>query len=123
MKGKMMVFSIFSFPTMFSKSFFCKGCQHRLVKSRVDGCVLIFTWLAMTLSCSSLLQHNSPLYQNTKFNPFPNKPWFLHVCNMCLLKKLREKEKSFVMRTVSHFHKFRIMSANSFSLEESKICR
>ena len=25
--------------------------------------------------------------------PFPNKPWFLHVCSTCLLKTLREKEK------------------------------
>ena len=24
------------------------------------------------------------------FNPFPNKPWFLHVCSTSLLKTLRE---------------------------------
>ena len=27
------------------------------------------------------------------FNPFPNKPWFLSVCSMSLLKTLWEKEK------------------------------
>ena len=26
-------------------------------------------------------------------NPFPNKPWFLHVCSTSLLKTLWEKEK------------------------------
>ena len=30
--------------------------------------------------------------QNSIFNPFPNKPWFLHVCRTILLKTLWEKE-------------------------------
>ena len=30
------------------------------------------------------------------FNPFPNKPWFLRVCNTSLLKTLWEKEKLLV---------------------------
>ena len=52
------------------------------------------------------------------FNPFPNKPWFLRVCGICLLKTLWEKEKLLVTsnfslshcvfnpisRTLSHFY-------------------
>ena len=52
------------------------------------------------------------------FNPFPNKPWFLHVLSTSLLKTLWEKEKLLVMsnftfspqcflpvwRTFCHFH-------------------
>ena len=51
-------------------------------------------------------------------NPFPNKPWFLHVCFSRLPKTLREKEKLLLMsnfsfsqsvfypfwRTFRHFH-------------------
>ena len=70
------------------------------------------------------------------FNPFPNKPWFLRVCSSSLLKTLRENEKLLV--TISPFptvfstllqnfqpstSKLRLSSANSFNLEESKICR
>ena len=29
-------------------------------------------------------------YKMSKFNPFPNKPWFLHVCSASLLKTLWE---------------------------------
>ena len=70
-------------------------------------------------------------------NPFPNKPWFLRVCSTCLLKTLWEKEKllvtsNFSFPTVFSTHlenflpfssKLELSSANSFSLEESKICR
>ena len=38
------------------------------------------------------------------FNPFPNKPWFLHVCNTSLLKTLREKEKLLVKSNFSFSH-------------------
>ena len=34
-------------------------------------------------------------------NPFPNKPWFLHVHNASLLKTLHEKEKLLVMSNFS----------------------
>ena len=34
----------------------------------------------------------NPGYQET-FNPFPNKPWFLRVYSISLLKTLWEKEK------------------------------
>ena len=34
-------------------------------------------------------------------NPFPNKPWFLRVCNTSPLKTLREKEKLLVTSSFS----------------------
>ena len=70
-------------------------------------------------------------------NPFPNKPWFLLVCSTSLLKTLREKEK-LLKRAIFPFptvfstrldnfmpfsSNFKLSSANSFSLEVSKICR
>ena len=69
-------------------------------------------------------------------NPFPNKPWFLHVCSTCLLKTLWEKEKLLITSNFSFSHsvvcRFRELSpafvtlksssANSFNLEEYKIC-
>ena len=72
----------------------------------------------------------------SSFYPFPNKPWFLRVCGTNLLKTLREKEKLLV-RAISPFHtlfstvlenflpfssNLKLSSANSISLEESKIC-
>ena len=38
------------------------------------------------------------------FNPFPHKPWFLHVCNTRLLKTLRKKKKLLVMSNFSFSH-------------------
>ena len=38
------------------------------------------------------------------FNPFPNKPWFLHVCSTCQLKTQREKEKLLVKSNFSFSH-------------------
>ena len=38
------------------------------------------------------------------FNPFPNKPWFLRVCSMSLLKTLWEKEKLLVTSNFSFSH-------------------
>ena len=69
------------------------------------------------------------------FNAFPNKTWFLRVCRISLLKTLWEKEKllvtnDFSFPTVFSTHldnslplspKLKLSSANSFSLEESKI--
>ena len=40
----------------------------------------------------------------TKFNPLPNKPWFLRVCSTSLLKTLLEKEKLLVTSNFSFFH-------------------
>ena len=49
------------------------------------------------------------------FNPFPNKPWFLRVCSISLLKTLREKEKLLVTSNFSFshsvFYPFRKLSA------------
>ena len=67
---------------------------------------------------------------------FPNKPWFLHVCNTSLLKHFG-KRRNCSLRAISPFPKvlsillekflpfssnLKLLSANSFSLEESKIC-
>ena len=38
------------------------------------------------------------------FNPFPNKPWFLRVCGISLLKTLRETEKLLVTSNFSFSH-------------------
>ena len=37
-------------------------------------------------------------------NPFPNKPWFLHLCSTSLLKTLCEKEKLLVTSNFSFSH-------------------
>ena len=39
-----------------------------------------------------------------RVNPFPNKPWFLLVCNVSPLKTLWEKEKSLTMSNFSFSH-------------------
>ena len=41
-------------------------------------------------------------------NPFPNKPWFLHVCTYSLLKTLWEKEK--------------LLKTSNFSFSHSVFC-
>ena len=65
------------------------------------------------------------------FNIFPNKPFFKHVCTRSLLKTPWEKEKLLVTSTVFFTHlenfppfssKLKLLSAKSFSFEESKIC-
>ena len=58
------------------------------------------------------------------FNPFPNKPWFLRVCGTRLLKTLWEKEKllkTLIENFLSFPSNLKLSSANSFSLEETKI--
>ena len=37
-------------------------------------------------------------------NPFPNKPWFLRIYNLSLLKTLQEKEKLLVTSNFSFSH-------------------
>ena len=77
-----------------------------------------------------------PIVSHHEFNPFPNKPWFLRVCASSPLKTLWEKEKLLVTSNFSFsysalyrcrehsafFIKYKLSSANPFSLEESKIC-
>ena len=67
-------------------------------------------------------------------NPFLNKPWFLHIYSISLLKTLLEKEELLVMSNFSFSHSvfyhfvplssnLKLSSANSFRMEDSKICR
>ena len=64
------------------------------------------------------------------FNPFPNKPWFLRVCRINLLKTCGKRAISpFPSVFSTHMDNFlpfssklKLSSANSFSLEKSKIC-
>ena len=70
-----------------------------------------------------------------RVNPFPNKPWFWHVCSTSLLKTLWEKEKLLLKRAISPFltvfsthlknflpfsSNLKLSSANYFSLHQSK---
>ena len=67
----------------------------------------------MTKVSSPLLKHGV----EGEINPFPNKPWFLHVCSTSLLKTLWEKEKLLVTSNFSFsnsvFYPFREHSAIS----------
>ena len=73
----------------------------------------------------------------TLFNPFPNKPWFLHVCSTSLLKTLWEKEKLLVMSNFSFspfptvfstclesflpfLKRLKLSSANPLNMDKSK---
>ena len=79
----------------------------------------------------------SPTHDSVCFNHFPNNPWFLRVCCTSLLKTQWKKERSLIMISFSFSHSvfypfvelstissyFKLSSAYSVSLEESKICR
>ena len=84
-----------------------------------------------------LLSYATTVILKFELNPFPNKPWFLRVCSIGLLKTLWEKEEiacneQFLLfpqcflsfwRTSHHFSSnLELLSANPFSLEGSKIC-
>ena len=76
------------------------------------------------------------VYLTAKINSFSNKTLFLRVCCTSPLKTLQEKEKLLVMGNFSFYYSvfyllnnflpfsstLKFSSANSFSLEESKIC-
>ena len=115
----MLVTSIFYFSTPFNTS-------------------LDFSATFILLSANAFVLDWSKIMPFGKqFNTFPNKPWFLRVCSTSLLKTLWEKEKLLVMSNFSFscsvFYPFeelstisldlKLSSANSFSLEESKISR
>ena len=55
----------------------------------------------MFITTTVALQVFTALFQ---FNPFPNKPWYLHVCSTSLLKTLWEKKKLLVMSNVCFSH-------------------
>ena len=54
-------------------------------------------------------------YHNSSYNPFPNKPWVLHVCNTSLLKILWEKEKLLVTSNFS----LKELADDNFKLDEN----
>ena len=61
-------------------------------------------------------------------NPFPNKPWFLRVCSISLLKTLWEKEKLLVTqcflpiwRAFRHFHQIQNCRQHNLSVWKSSI--
>ena len=76
-----------------------------------------------------------------RLNLFPNKPWFLRVCSKCLLKKKNTAGKGEIARNEQFLlfpqcfsicletnflpcsSNLKSSSANSFSLEKSKMCR
>ena len=70
-------------------------------------------------------------------NPFPNKPWFLHICSASLLKTLWEKENLLITSNFSFSHsvfypfgelptifiKLEKVVLKTLSLEKFEICR
>ena len=63
------------------------------------------------------------------FSSFSNKPWFLHVCCTSFLKNSLQAISPFLTVFSIHLENFlpfsanlNLSSANSFNLEESKIC-
>ena len=51
-------------------------------------------WKLFAMSTFSYaLNSNKSCQPQNKLNPFPNKPWFLRVCSIGLLKTLWKKEK------------------------------
>ena len=77
-------------------------------------CLLITLWEKGKLSVTSNFSFSHSVYYRfgelsatfIKFNPFPNKPWFLRVCNASFLKTLWEKEKLLVTSNFSFSHCF-----------------
>ena len=53
---------------------------------------------------SKVLCHKMHKDAYIRFNPFPNKPWFLHVCSTSLLKTLWEKDKLLLRSNFSFSH-------------------
>ena len=89
-----------------------------------------------TWNCFFEFMTVSKCYITEWVNPFPNKPRILRVCIASFLKTLKEKEKLLITSNFSFSHSvfyllenflpfsssLKLSSANSFSLEESKIC-
>ena len=51
-----------------------------------------------------LIGNNNSFAKQQNVNPFPNKPWFLHVCRTSLMKTLLEKEKLLMTSKFSVSH-------------------
>ena len=108
-------------------------------KKNLQLAFFLFVLLVFFATFSSILVTSLSNFGHVikELNPFPNKPWFSCVCSTSLLETQREKEILRVMSNFSfctvfstHFENFRsilsnlkLLSANSFSLDESKICR
>ena len=58
---------------------------------------MVQIWTRLTLSFGK----EGSSFVKTSFKPFPNKPWFLHVCSTSLLKTLRENKKLLVTSNFS----------------------
>ena len=87
-QGEMLATSIFSFShNVFYSS---RGFFVFLRLSFLDFCQSFSIWTGLKFS--------------HKFNPFPNKPWFLRVYSTSLLKTLWEKEKLLVTSNFSFSH-------------------
>ena len=50
------------------------------------------------------------------FNPFSNKPWFLHICSTSLLKTLWEKEKLLITSNFSFSHRVFYLFGELFAI-------
>ena len=76
------------------------------------------------------------IIKSSLFNSFPNKPCFSHICSTEVFRKHCGKRRNCLLRAISPFPtvfsthlefllfslNLKLLSANSFSLEESKIC-
>ena len=75
--------------------------------AHISSQILLWTFhISITISCqwnSIYCLSSLPMIYN-KINPFPNKPWFLRVCSISLLKTLWEKEKLLVTSNFSFSH-------------------
>ena len=85
--------------------FQCPGTQtKRAMMALYDGPVLLH-WLTHKIPSYQTLQYLGIGFKHKPLNPFPNKPWFLHVCSTGLLKTLKEQEKLLVMSIFYPFGK------------------
>ena len=92
----------------------------------IKFCVQFLKWTSQGTFQPSLVQIGPAVWEEKMFNPFPNKPWFLRVCSICLLKTLWEKGKLLVTSNFSYtcsvFHPFRELSA-IFTEFEIVVCK
>ena len=113
----MLVTSIFSFS---NNVFFPVKDKYYVLNSSLSSCLLILSIWTFLEFCQLV-------------NPFPNKPMFLSVYSISLSKTLWEKKKLLFTTNFSFsssaFYQFgelsaiftSLLSASSFSLEESKM--
>ena len=87
--------------------------------------ILLFGKSLKCSYCKEFSFSHALLHSITKFNPFPNKAWFLCVFSTSLLKTLWENEKLLLTVFSTFLENFvissnlKLSSSNSFSLEES----